>query len=93
MPPSIKSQKRYTLLLLTAIFAVNSLDRQILSILLDPIGKEFALSDTQLGLLSGLMFAVVFVLFGFPVAKLAARGNRRNIVSIAALANMPSVGR
>ncbi|MEP0518874.1 MAG: MFS transporter [Hyphomicrobiales bacterium] len=85
MPPSLKSQKRYTLLLLTAIFAVNSLDRQILSILLDPIGREFALSDTQLGLLSGLMFAVVFVLFGFPVAKLAARGNRRNIVSIAAM--------
>ena len=78
------SSKKYTLFILTAIFAVNSLDRHILSILLTPIGKEFALSDTQLGLLSGLLFAFVFVMFGFPIAKLAANGNRRNIIAAAA---------
>ena len=72
---------RYTLVVLMAIFAINNLDRHILSITLNQIGAEFALSDTQLGLLSGLMFALVYVLFGFPVAKLASRGNRRNIIA------------
>jgi len=70
------------LTVLTAVFAVNQLDRQILSITLDQIGREFALSDTQLGLLSGLVFAMVYALFGIPIAKLAARGNRRNIIAL-----------
>lgn len=69
---------------LTAIFAIGHLDRHVLSISLDKIGLEFDLSDLQLGLLSGLIFAIVFVLFGFPVARLAARGNRRNIVAVSA---------
>ena len=73
---------RYTLVILTAILAVNQLDRNILGILLDDIGQEFALSDTQLGLLSGALFVAVYVLFGFPVAKLASRGNRRNIIAV-----------
>ncbi len=72
--------RRYTLAVLTAVFAVNQLDRNILAITLDQIGAEFALSDTQLGLLSGALFAVVYVLAGFPIARLAARGSRRNII-------------
>lgn len=51
---------------------------------MDQIGSEFSLSNTQLGLLSGLVFAVVYVVFGFPIAKLAARGNRRNIIAASA---------
>ncbi|MEO0328153.1 MAG: MFS transporter [Pseudomonadota bacterium] len=78
----MNNSPRYTLVVLTAIFAVNHLDRHILSITLTQIGTEFTLSDTQLGLLSGLVFALVYVLFGFPIAKLAARGNRRNIISV-----------
>lgn len=73
--------RRYTLLLLTAVFAVNQLDRNILAITLDQIGAEFALTDTQLGLLSGVLFAVVYVLAGFPIARLAARGSRRDIIA------------
>lgn len=68
--------------MLTAVFAINQLDRQILSITLDAIGREFSLSDTQLGLLSGLVFAVVYAVFGIPIAKLAAKGNRRNIIAL-----------
>lgn len=81
----MESHHRYSLLLLAGIFAVAHLDRHVLSISLNAIGNEFALSNTQLGLLSGLVFAVVFVLAGFPVARMAARGNRRNIVSGAAI--------
>ncbi|WP_346891096.1 MFS transporter [uncultured Roseibium sp.] len=75
----------YVLMVLTAILAVNQLDRHILNISLDAIGREFSLSDAQLGLLSGLLFAAVYVLFGFPAAKLAASFNRRNIVAVSAL--------
>jgi len=73
------------LFLLTAIFAVAHMDRHILSISLDAIGQEFVLSDTQLGLLSGLVFAAMFLLAGFPIARLAARGNKRNIVATSAV--------
>ncbi|UWR60928.1 MFS transporter [Phaeobacter inhibens] len=72
------------LLLLTAIFAVANMDRHILSISLDAIGQEFVLSDTQLGLLSGLVFAAMFLLAGFPIARLAAHGNKRNTVATSA---------
>lgn len=72
---------KYTLVILMAIFAINNLDRHILSITLNQIGEEFTLSNSQLGLLSGLVFALVYVLFGFPIAKLAAKGNRRNIIA------------
>ncbi|MCB1429075.1 MAG: MFS transporter, partial [Nitratireductor sp.] len=74
--------RRYTLFVLTAILAVNQLDRNILAITLDAISLEFSLTDTQLGLLSGIFFAVVYALFGFPVARLAARGSRRNIIAV-----------
>lgn len=78
------SKRRYALFILASVFAVAHLDRQILSITLNAIGQEFSLSDTQLGLLSGAIFAIVFVLAGFPVARLAAKGSRRNIVAVSA---------
>ena len=55
------------------------MDRHILSISLDAIGQEFMLSDTQLGLLSGVVFAAMFLLAGIPIARLATSGNKRNI--------------
>ncbi|NIZ15242.1 MFS transporter, partial [Phaeobacter sp. HF9A] len=54
-----------TLALLSCLMMVAQLDRQILSLQLEQIGREFALSDTQLGLLSGFAFALVFVICGF----------------------------
>ena len=78
------TNRRYTLVILGAIFAVHQLDRNILGILLDQIGGEFGLSDTQLGLLSGAVFIAIYVVFGFPVAKLAAKGNKRNIIAVSA---------
>lgn len=77
-------RQTYTLVMLAAVFAVAQLDRHVLGISLDAIGQEFSLSDTQLGLLSGVVFAILFVTAGIPVAKLAATGNRRNIVAISA---------
>jgi predicted MFS family arabinose efflux permease len=75
--------KRFALAMLTAVYALNFIDRQILVILQEPIKAEMGLSDAQLGLLSGFAFAVVYVTAGIPIAYWADRGNRRNIVSLA----------
>ena len=75
-------RRTMTLLLLTLTYFFSYMDRQILSILLEPIRADLKLSDTQLGLLTGLAFAVFYATLGIPVARLADRGNRRNIVAI-----------
>jgi predicted MFS family arabinose efflux permease len=68
---------------MTAIYVSNFVDRQILSILLQPIKQDFSLSDTQLGFLSGISFAIFYATLGIPIALWADRGNRRNIVALA----------
>ncbi len=73
----------YVLAILAISYASSYMDRQILSILLEDIRLEFALSDTQLGLLSGLAFAVFYATLGIPIARIADRLNRVNIIAIA----------
>ena len=69
--------------MLTAVYIFNFIDRQILVILQEDIKAELALTDTQLGLLSGLSFAIFYVTFGIPIARWADKGVRRNIVALA----------
>ncbi|MGK6355070.1 spinster family MFS transporter [Sphingomonas sp. DT-207] len=75
-------RRRLTLALLTITYFFSYMDRQILAILQELIKKDLALSDTQLGLLSGLAFAVFYATLGIPVARLADRANRKNIVAV-----------
>lgn len=72
-----------TLTLLTAAYFFSYMDRQILAILQEDIRRELLLSDTQLGLLAGFAFAIFYATLGLPVARLADRGNRINIIAIA----------
>lgn len=65
---------------LAGMYALNFLDRQLLSILAEPIKADLGLNDTQLGLLSGLTFALFYSLFGIPIAWLADRTHRVRIV-------------
>lgn len=74
--------RNYVLVLLTAVAAINFLDRQILGVLLEPIRAEFGLPDWVLGLLTGLAFAVFYASLGIPIAALADRFSRRNIIVI-----------
>ena len=74
--------RRYVLELLAIVYVLNFTDRQILSILLQPIKEEMLLSDTELGLLSGIAFALFYVTLGIPIARLADRYNRVNIISL-----------
>jgi len=73
------------LLLLTAVGTVNFVDRQILSVLAEPIRQELHLSDTQLGLLTGLSFALFYAMMGVPAAMLADRVHRVRLVAAACL--------
>jgi MFS family permease len=75
---------RYVVVAMLALaYMLNFVDRQLLSILVEPIKAELALSDTQMGLLTGLMFALFYTLFGIPVAMIADRKNRIRLVAIA----------
>jgi MFS family permease len=80
--PSLR-YRGYVLGLLAIVYVFNFTDRQILSILLQPIKEELLLSDTQLGLLSGIAFALFYVTLGIPIARLADRSHRVNIISAA----------
>ncbi len=71
----------FVLAMLTVVYTFNFIDRQILVILQEPIKAELGLSDSQLGLLTGFSFAVVYVTAGIPIAWLADRSNRKNIVA------------
>jgi hypothetical protein len=70
----------YALGLLTLIYAFNYLDRSILSLVLPQIKAEMQLSDTVLGLVSGFAFVLFYSLLGVPIARLADRSSRRNIL-------------
>ena len=72
----------YVLALLTLGYVFNFVDRQVMTILIEPIKTEFGASDTQMGLLSGLAFALFYATLGIPVARLADRWSRRNVLAI-----------
>jgi MFS family permease len=72
----------YVVWLLFLVYVLNFVDRQILIILMEPIRLEFGFSDQQLGLLGGLAFALLYSTLGIPIARLADRVNRVNIISI-----------
>jgi len=78
-----EAYRRYVLGLLLIVYLLNFLDRQIMAVLLESIKLEFNFSDTQLGLLGGLAFAVFYATLGIPIAWMADRFNRRNIIAIA----------
>lgn len=76
---------RYALGLLLGVYIFNFIDRQILSILLENIRAEIPLSDTQLGFLGGIAFALFYTVAGIPIARWADRGSRRDIIALSVL--------
>jgi len=71
----------YILVILTLVYVVNYLDRNIVGILSVPIKTEFHLTNLELGLLNGPAFAFIYATLGIPIAVLADRVNRRNIIA------------
>jgi MFS family permease len=74
--------KAYVLFILVVVYTFNFIDRQIISILAEPIKHELELSDTQLGLLGGPMFGLLYATLGIPIAWLADRKSRVWIMTI-----------
>lgn len=74
------------LAIMTLTYAVAFVDRQLLSILQESVKRDMLLSDSQLGLLSGTAFALFYVSFGVPIARLADRWVRRDVIVISLLA-------
>lgn len=66
--------------LLCCLFALSFLDRMVLALVVDPVRTSLGVSDTQISLLFGLGFVVVYVLAGFPAAQLVDSGRRRQVL-------------
>ena len=70
------------LCVLTLGYIFNFIDRQVMTVLLEPIKAEFGATDTLMGLLTGLAFALFYATLGVPMARLADRWSRRNVLAI-----------
>src|ERR1700730_15385954 len=75
--------RSYVLVVLVLVYTFNFIDRQIVGILAVPIKAELHLSDSQLGLMGGLAFALFYTLLGIPIARLADRVSRTGIMTAA----------
>lgn len=82
--PPVKPDRHahYALGILTAAYVFNYLDRQILAVLLEPIKADLGVSDTAMGFLTGTAFAIFYATAGIPVARLADRWVRRNVLAL-----------
>lgn len=84
--PFTRAYTRYAMGLLLAIYIVNFLDRQVVNILAEPIKNDLGLADWELGLMSGLAFAVFYTFLGIPIARLAERRHRPIIIGASVVA-------
>lgn len=81
--PAARSYRYFVVWFLAIVYTFNFMDRQIMSILQEPIRKEMGLSDTELGMLTGFIFALFYTTFGIPVAWLSDRFRRTWIMAAA----------
>lgn len=72
----------WSLIVLIIAYAISFIDRQILSLLVEPLKADLAISDTEVGLLQGLAFAIFYCAFAIPVARLAERHGRIRIILV-----------
>lgn len=90
MPPNqpsapSKAYTRYVLLMIFLVAVFNTCDRTIMSVMVDDIKGDLSLSDREMGVIMGFAFALVHFLAGIPLARLADRWSRPNIISAALL--------
>lgn len=78
--PVSAAYRRYALWVLLIIYTLNFLDRQVVNILAEPIKRDLGLADWQLGMMTGLAFAIFYTVLGIPIARLAETKNRPFII-------------
>jgi MFS family permease len=71
----------YVVVVLTIAYVFSFLDRQILSLLVEPIRADLNISDTQMGMLQGLAFGIFYTVLGIPLGRLADRRSRRGLIA------------
>lgn len=76
-----RASRHLTLFLLTGVYSINYVDRQVLAILVEPIKADLGLSDTKVGLLFGASFAVLYAAMSIPIASYADRANRAKLIT------------
>lgn len=84
-PPTERvNSERLLLWTLLVVFILNFVDRSIVSILAEPIKRDLGLSDTQIGLMGGLAFALFYATLGLPIARYVDRptSNRVTVISV-----------
>ena len=74
-------RRHFVLATLCVVAIFNMVDRQIITIVLDPIKAEFGASDTAMGLLTGMIFAAFFATAAFPLARWADDGSRKVVLA------------
>jgi MFS family permease len=72
----------YVVIMLTAVYTLSFIDRQIISLLVGPIKADLQISDFQLSLLQGAAFAIFYTILGLPLGRLADRVSRRNMIAV-----------
>lgn len=77
----MSGRPHYTLVLLSCMSAVAFMDRQILAVLIEPVKADFGLTDLQIGLVTGLGFALAFGVLGVPLGRRADRAERRSLIA------------
>jgi MFS family permease len=82
--PGVTSEalRRYSVGILMIVYMFNQIDRQIIAVLGQSIKVDLQLSDTQLGFLTGFAFAVFYSFTSVPIALMADRSNRRNLIAL-----------
>ncbi len=71
----------YVVIILTALYMLSFVDRTILSLLVGSIKRDLGISDTRIGLLQGLSFALFYTVMGLPLGRLADTRSRRNLIA------------
>jgi MFS family permease len=72
-----------SLVLLVVAYTLNFVDRQVIGILAGPIKADLGLSDTQLGVMGGVAFALFYSVLGIPLGLLSDRTSRSGVISVA----------
>lgn len=83
--PAVTARTHLGLALLALVYIFSYIDRQAIAVLIEPIKQEFGVTDTAIGMLTGVAFGVLYAGLGVPVGRLADRTVRRNVVGVCAI--------
>src|SRR6266542_2516942 len=81
----LQARRYYILAVLLLVSILSFVDRNVISVLVEPIRHDLKLSDSQMGFLTGTAFALTYVLMVIPAARLADRWSRPKVITLAVL--------